>query len=211
MEENNIIEEQKLIGNEENLKELYSDFVNFNASLDKIIKNANNPMFKNNYATVDQILETIRPILAKNNLAILQVPSNIKEYIGVKTILVHSNGSSIESDYFYLKPVAQIIDKTTKEKAVTPQSIGSAITYARRYSLTSFLALSTGEDDDGNKASGNKIIDTIGNDKIEIFRNIANTKNKDDVIELLNKYGVKSSSKIKLKDFADIIEELKAL
>lgn len=94
--------------------------IKFNSSMEKILKNANNPMFKNNYATVDQIIEVIRPILAKNDLAIMQFPKNEGDKIGVKTVLIHSSGETMESDYFFVQPVAQIVNKETKEKIVTP-------------------------------------------------------------------------------------------
>lgn len=143
------------------MKELYTSLAKFNQEVDKIAKDANNPMFRNNYATVDQIITEIRPILAKNGLSIIQIPMNLNlqdggEWVGVKTILLHDSGQTLESDPFYLKAQAQKVDKNTGEMSITPQSLGSAITYARRYSLTSFLCLATGQDDDGNAASGYK-------------------------------------------------------
>ena len=143
------------------MKELYTSLAKFNQEVDKIAKDANNPMFRNNYATVDQIITEIRPILAKNGLSVIQIPMNLNlndggEWVGVKTILLHESGQTLESDPFYLKAQAQKVDKNTGETSITPQSLGSAITYARRYSLTSFLCLATGQDDDGNIASGHK-------------------------------------------------------
>lgn len=143
------------------MKELYTSLAKFNQEVDKIAKDANNPMFRNNYATVDQIITEIRPILAKHGLSVIQIPMNLNlnnggEWVGVKTILLHESGQTLESDPFYLKAQAQKVDKNTGETSITPQSLGSAITYARRYSLTSFLCLATGQDDDGNIASGHK-------------------------------------------------------
>ena len=143
------------------MKELYTSLAKFNQEVDKIAKDANNPMFRNNYATVDQIITEIRPILAKNGLSVIQIPMNLNlndggEWVGVKTILIHESGQTLESEPFYLKAQAQKVDKNTGETSITPQSLGSAITYARRYSLTSFLCLATGQDDDGNIASGHK-------------------------------------------------------
>lgn len=137
------------------MKELYTSLAKFNQEVDRIAKDANNPMFRNNYATVDQIITEIRPILAKNGLSIIQIPLNLHleqggEWVGVKTILLHESGQTLESEPFYLKAQGQ---KTANGYAITPQALGSAITYCRRYSLTSFLCLSTGQDDDGNAAS----------------------------------------------------------
>ena len=137
----------------ESITEIAKALVAFNGEVTKISKDANNPMFRNNYATLDQIIAEIRPLLQKNGLSILQIPSGSNETLHLKTMLIHESGEWMESDEFSLAPMPQIIDKTTKERAITPQSIGSAITYARRYSLSSFLSLNTGEDDDGNNAS----------------------------------------------------------
>ena len=137
----------------ESITEIAKALVAFNGEVNKIAKDANNPMFRNNYATLDQIIAEIRPLLQKNGLSILQIPSGDNETLTLKTLLLHESGEYLESDEFSLAPMAQVIDKSTKEKAITPQSVGSAITYARRYSLSSFLSLNTGEDDDGNNAS----------------------------------------------------------
>ena len=137
----------------ESITEIAKALVAFNGEVNKISKDANNPMFRNNYATLDQIIGEIRPLLQKNGLSILQIPSGDNETLTLKTLLLHESGEYLESDEFSLAPMAQVIDKSTKEKAITPQSVGSAITYARRYSLSSFLSLNTGEDDDGNNAS----------------------------------------------------------
>ena len=137
----------------ESITEIAKALLAFNGEVNKIAKDANNPMFRNNYATLDQIITEIRPLLQKNGLSILQIPAGNNETLTLKTLLLHESGEYLESDEFTLAPMAQVIDKTTKEKAITPQSVGSAITYARRYSLLSFLSLNTGEDDDGNNAS----------------------------------------------------------
>lgn len=141
------------------MKELYTALANFNKEVDKIAKDATNPLFRSSYATVDQIITEIRPILAKNGLSIIQIPMNLRlneggEWVGIKTILLHESGQTLESEPFYLKAQGQ---KTGNGYNITPQSLGSAITYCRRYSLTSFLCLSTGQDDDANLSSGNNV------------------------------------------------------
>lgn len=115
------------------MKELYSSLAKFNQEVDIIAKDANNPMFRNNYATVDQIITEIRPILAKYGLSVIQIPMNLNlneggDWVGVKTILLHESGETLESEPFYLKAQGQ---KTGNGYAITPQSLGSAITYCR--------------------------------------------------------------------------------
>jgi hypothetical protein len=126
----------------ETIAELAKALVKFNSKVSKISKDANNPFFKNNYATLDNIIDEVRPILTENGLSILQIPSGDGENVIMKTLLLHESGEFLESDELIMKPVKN-----------DPQALGSAISYARRYSLNAFLSLNTGEDDDGNNAS----------------------------------------------------------
>lgn len=126
----------------ETISALSKALVQFNAKVGKIAKDAKNPFFKNNYATLDNIIEEVRPILAEYGLNILQMPSGDGQNIQITTLLIHESGEWLESETLTMKPVKN-----------DPQGLGSAITYARRYALQSFLSLNTGEDDDGNKAS----------------------------------------------------------
>lgn len=104
-------------------------------------KTADNPFFKSKYADLDEIINTIRPTLAKNGLCIIQSPEGEGSMAKVTTRILHSSGQWIEG--------------TLSLTAVKndPQGMGSAITYARRYSLAGICGLAQ-EDDDGNSASG---------------------------------------------------------
>lgn len=129
----------------ESIANLAVALTKFNGEVSKISKDAKNPFFKNNYATLDNIVDEIRPILTKNGLSILQIPGGDGENVIMKTLLLHESGEFIESDPLIMRPVKN-----------DPQAVGSAITYARRYSLGAFLSLNTGEDDDGNAATHTK-------------------------------------------------------
>lgn len=129
----------------ESISELAKALAKFNGEISKISKDAANPFFKNHYATLDAIIDEARPILTKNGLSILQLPSGDGENAIIKTLLIHESGEYIESESLVMKPVKN-----------DPQAIGSCFTYMRRYSLSSFLCLNTGEDDDGNKATHEK-------------------------------------------------------
>lgn len=131
----------------ETIGKLAKSLVLFNSEVNKIAKDADNPFFKNNYATLDTIIDEIRPILSKHGLSIMQIPSGDGQNVTLKTLLLHETGEWLESDELTMKPVKN-----------DPQAVGSCITYARRYSLAAFLSLNTGEDDDGNGA-------TYGTDK----------------------------------------------
>ncbi|PGU80067.1 recombinase [Bacillus cereus] len=144
----------------ETITKLAEALVKFNSEVSKIAKDADNPFFKNNYATLDTIIDEVRPILFKNGLSIMQVPSGDGQNVTLKTLLLHETGEWLESDELTMKPVKN-----------DPQAVGSCITYARRYSLAAFLSLNTGEDDDGNGA-------TYGKDKPKPKGNSGKAPNK---------------------------------
>jgi hypothetical protein len=124
------------------MKELFQSVSNFQAECPKISKDANNPFFKGSkYATLPHILGIITPILKKNGLLIVQPVMNNC----VVTKLIHiETGQTIESVY----------DILCKD-ATNPQQLGSGVSYARRYSISSILNLNIDDDDDGNAATGN--------------------------------------------------------
>jgi len=127
----------------DSIAKIASAYVAFTGEVGKIAKDADNPFHKNKYATLDQIIDDVRPILNKHKLAVMQNVSGLEGNVTVKTLLLHESGEWFESDGTTLKPQKQ-----------DPQGAGGAVTYARRYDLCAFLSLNTGEDDDGNKASG---------------------------------------------------------
>lgn len=116
------------------------------AELGPVAKDAVNPAFRNRYATLDAIMEQVRPVLARHGLAVLQGvhhPETVDgtlRCINVETRLLHLSGEWIASS------VALPVEK------VTSQGIGSATSYGRRYGLSAILGL-TADDDDGNAAS----------------------------------------------------------
>ncbi len=107
-----------------------------NAKRDKL-----NPFFKKKYADLASLWDTCRPVLSTNGLSIVQGVSSNEMNVNISTLLMHNSGEWIESELIL-----------HAEKS-TPQSMGSAITYGRRYSLSAMLGLVADEDDDGNEAS----------------------------------------------------------
>lgn len=95
------------------------------------------------YATLDAILEQVRPILGANGLCIVQTTGEDAKGPVVTTALLHASGEWLSSD-----TPAFVTDGGA-------QAYGSAISYARRYAVVALLALAADEDDDGNAAAGN--------------------------------------------------------
>lgn len=100
--------------------------------------------YRYNYADLADVLEMVRPSLAKHELAVLQPITKVAGEGRIITLLVHSSGQWIRSEYS-LRLTADVPD--------TPQAWGSAITYGRRYSLCSILGVAAEEDDDGSAAT----------------------------------------------------------
>lgn len=120
-------------------KNLFSALLKFNAEMGKISKTSSNPFFKSKYAALPDILDAISEPLHNSGLVIIQIPDND----GLTCIVAHAESGEYISANGIMKPIKN-----------DPQSIGSAITYQRRYSIASILNLNIDEDDDGNKASG---------------------------------------------------------
>lgn len=108
-----------------------------NAHLNKV-----NPHFKSKYADLAGIRDAVTPALSQNGIAVVQGTDFDDGQFVVVTRLVHSSGQWFESRF----PIA--IDK--------PQAMGSAYTYAKRYSLSAICNIAADEDDDANAANDSK-------------------------------------------------------
>ena len=114
--------------------------------LQPAIKDAKNPFIGNEYATLNSVMESCRSLLSAQGIWLTQLPCPAPVelgtgHIGLETRLIHAeSGQWISSTAIIPLPKND------------PQGMGSAITYARRYSLCAILGIVT-EDDDGNAAS----------------------------------------------------------
>lgn len=99
---------------------------------------------KYSYADLADVIESIRTPLSKNGLAIIHKLEFSESGYGLKTILVHSSGEFVDTWYPLPDPSKQ---------AIRAQAFGSALTYARRYSLSSIVGIASEEDDDGQTAA----------------------------------------------------------
>ena len=125
------------------MKELLKSLADFNKLCPPIKKDSNNPFFKSSYAKLDAIQVHIHPHLLKAGLVVTQVNVSIEGNPFVKsTVWEVKSGESLDSIF----PI--VVSKNT------PQEYGSAVSYAKRYSLSGLLNLVIeDEDDDGNAAS----------------------------------------------------------
>lgn len=118
--------------------DFYKAIANLQNDITKITKNTDNPYYKSKYSDLSAIYDEIKPKIKEHGFLLLQrVVGNV-----LKSELIHiESGKKVESE----------MDLLTAKPDM--QQLGSAITYARRYSILSILNIET-EDDDGNVAAG---------------------------------------------------------
>lgn len=195
------------------------------AEIQHAAKDATNPHFQSNYADLASVWEACRAQLSKNAVAVTQAPEADGNKVTVTTILLHASGEWLRSAL------------TMTARDASPQSIGSAITYGRRYGLASMVGVAP-DDDDGEAAQPRKgdkpaartdsaprpqaakangtDAPTTGPDRViseaqqKRFFAISREKEwtKDDVKKLLGKYGYASSKDIRVADYNKLVESL---
>lgn len=120
----------------ESITKIAPAFLKAQKEMESVTKDAKNPFFKSEYATLNAVMEACKKPLNDNGLSIMQPVSG--EY--VETVLMHESG-----EFFACQTPLMAKENNN------PQALGSAISYARRYGLMSMLGLPA-EDDDGESA-----------------------------------------------------------
>jgi len=151
------------------------------------IKDAKNPHFKNNYATLESVIDASKDALTENGIIVLQSPSSDV----LTTRLQHSSGEYFESE------LKLLLSKNDM------QGLGSAITYARRYALASMLNIAQADDDGQQAVVKNTSVDIKKDEYVPVKKTLEQkvkdiSENKD-----LGDYVVKFGKKLagqKLKD-----------
>lgn len=103
----------------------------------KAARDKQNSHLKNRYATLDSMLDAVEPALEENGIMVIQsmTPESTPDSIQLETILMHKSGQS--ATFCMMMPIVKR----------DPQGVGSAMTYARRYSLAAALGISQADDD----------------------------------------------------------------
>ena len=122
------------------VKELFLALNKAQKAIHHASKDSTNPHFRSKYASLESALDACKPAFNDNGIAVIQIPGGVGKTIWVDTILAHTSGQFLSG---------RLALSATQD---TPQAAGSAITYARRYSILGFAGIGS-EDDDANEAS----------------------------------------------------------
>ena len=123
--------------------ELFAALAKAQAEIENASKNAANPHFRSRYADLAEVLNTVRPVLAKHGLSVMQSTAFGGAMVSVETVLAHSSGGLVSST------------ASCVPAKVDAQGVGAATTYLRRYALAAMAGVAQ-EDDDGNSSAHNK-------------------------------------------------------
>jgi hypothetical protein len=124
----------------ESTKHLAGALLAFQGYVSGVKRDAQNPHFRNRYATLENVIDTARPALQECGVAFIQAPGAIVDgSLEITTRLTHA-----ETGEWMQSTMHMPLGKRD------PQGAGSATTYGLRYSLMAMLGLPPTDDDDGN-------------------------------------------------------------
>lgn len=127
----------------ENFREIAAALAAAQCEMQNAAANSKNPDFHSKYADLGSVRNACVPVLARNGIALTQIIERDGDnLLTLSTTLLHKSGEWISSEF-------PLPEKLLEEN---PQMFGSALSYARRYSLGSICGIATDHDDDGNMA-----------------------------------------------------------
>jgi len=163
-------------------------FVSAQKDFSPALKTASNPFFKSKYADLSACVEAVIDALNANGIALMQHCSESDTGVIVETVFLHESGEELNCGKLHV-PASKN----------DPQGYGSALTYARRYSLMAACGIAP-EDDDGNAASKapkqNKPAEVITADQTLVINDMLK-ESKADVAAFLKIGKVSSVEEIK--------------
>ena len=122
------------------MKEIATAFVKAKREFAPALKTSTNPHFRSKYADLANCLEAVNDALLNNGIAVYQETSEDNTGVTVETVFMHESGEVLRGGKLHVPASKQ-----------DPQGYGSALTYARRYSIMAACGIAA-EDDDGNAA-----------------------------------------------------------
>lgn len=114
------------------------------AECQNVTMNKVNPHFRSKYADLSAVRDAIVPVFNRHGISIIQAPNTDGlSGFSLETRLIHASGEELVFNF----PLPSDVSKM--------QAVGSAISYARRYTLSAIAGIASEEDDDGNAATTN--------------------------------------------------------
>lgn len=123
------------------MKEIAAAMVKAQRAFAPALKTSTNPHFKSKYVSLDGCIDAVIDALNSNGIALLQPCRESEKGATVETLFVHESGETLSGGVLFVPAVK-----------ADAQGFGSALTYARRYSLMSACGIAP-EDDDGQAAA----------------------------------------------------------
>jgi hypothetical protein len=123
------------------MKQIATALVKAQKAFGPALKTATNPHFRSRYADLAACVEAVMDGLNSNGIALVQQLSESDTGVIVETVFIHESGEMLNCGKLHVPAVKH-----------DPQGYGSALTYARRYSLMAACGIAP-EDDDDNAAS----------------------------------------------------------
>jgi hypothetical protein len=132
---------QSIVTKEFFMQKIASALVKAQKSFGPALKSSTNPHFRSKYADLSACVEAVIDGLNENGIALIQIPHECESGVTVETLFIHESGETLSAGKLHVP--------ASKQDA---QGYGSALTYARRYSLMAACGIAP-EDDDGNAAT----------------------------------------------------------
>ena len=123
------------------MKEIAAALVKAQKGFGPALKTSTNPAFRSKYASLENCIEAVIDSLNDNGIMLMQPTHLCEDGVIIETLFLHESGEQLSAGRLHVP--------ATKHDA---QGYGSALSYARRYSLLAACGIAT-EDDDGNGAS----------------------------------------------------------
>lgn len=167
------------------------------------LKTSSNPHFKSRYADLAACVEAVIDSLNDNGIALIQQTHECDNGVIVETTFIHESGEVFSAGKLHVP--------ASKHDA---QGYGSALTYARRYSLMAAAGIAP-EDDDGNAATARpspppvqrKADPKVGADELKTITELANKTNTD-LSAIAKAYGIPSINDLPLSKTAEVVARL---
>jgi hypothetical protein len=147
------------------MKNIASALVKAQRGFAPALKTSTNPHFRSKYVDLAGCVEAVVDSLNAAGIALVQRTSQDDTGVTVETVFVHESGEMLECGKLHVPAAKQ-----------DPQGYGSALTYARRYSLMAACGIAP-EDDDGNAASRVKVsatkTDLVPQNRLSVLADVA--------------------------------------